>query len=89
MTRSEEGEVDFNADHWTEARQTGNVRFEESGPLARHGHADRSRSVQATDTETLSGNSELTDADTDSAAPTFIIDQRTGEARSEGVTRTT
>jgi len=89
VTRSEEGEVDFDAGHWTEARQNGNVRFEESGPLARHGHADRSRSVQSTDTLTLTGNAELTDTDTDSAAPTFTLDQRTGEARGEGVVRTT
>ena len=89
VTRSEEAEVDFNADHWTEARQIGNVRFEESGPLSRHGHADRSRSVQATDMLTLTGNAELTDADTDSAAPTFTINQRTGEARGEGIVRTT
>jgi lipopolysaccharide export system protein LptA len=89
VTRSEEGEVDFEADHWTEARQSGNVRFEESGPLARHGHSDRSRTVQSTDTLTLTGNAELTDVDTDSAAPVFNIDQRTGEARGEGIVRTT
>ena len=89
ITRSEEGEVDFEADRWTEARQNGNVRFEESGPLARHGHSDRSRSVHSTDTLTLTGNAELTDADTDSVAPTFNIDQRSGEARGEGVVRTT
>ena len=89
LTRSEDGEVDFDADHWTEARQSGNVRFEESGPLARRGRADRARSVQSTDTLTLTGNAELTDSDTDSAAPAFTLDQRTGEARGEGVVRTT
>jgi lipopolysaccharide export system protein LptA len=45
--------------------------------------------VQSTDTLTLTGNAELIDADTDSAAPTFIIDQRSGEARGDGVVRTT
>ncbi len=89
VTRSEEGEVDFEADRWTEARQNGNVRFEEAGPLGRHGHSERSRSVHATDMLTLAGNAELIDADTDSVAPTFNIDQRTGEARGEGVVRTT
>ena len=89
VTRSEEGEVDFAADHWTEARQNGNVRFEEVGPLGRHGHSERARSVQSTDALTLTGNAELSDADTDSAAPTFNIDQRTGEAHGEGIVRTT
>ena len=89
VTRSDDGEVDFDAGHWTEARQFGNVRFEESGPLARRGHADRARSVQSTDTLTLTGNAELSDADTDSAAPTFALDQRTGEARGDGIVRTT
>ncbi len=89
LTRSEDAEVDFVADHWTEARQTGKVRFEESGPLARRGRADRARSIHSTDTLTLTGNAELADADTDSAAPSFTLDQRTGEARGEGVVRTT
>ena len=89
VTRSDEGEVEFDAGHWTEARQSGNVRFEESGPLARHGHADRARSVQSTDTLTLTGNAELSDADTDSVAPSFTLDQRTGEARGDGIVRTT
>ncbi|HMD30684.1 MAG TPA: LptA/OstA family protein, partial [Candidatus Acidoferrales bacterium] len=89
VTRSDEGDVDFDADHWTEARQSGNVRFEESGPQARRGHSDRSRSIHANDTLMLTGNAEISDADTDSAAPTFNLDQRTGEARGEGGVRTT
>jgi lipopolysaccharide export system protein LptA len=89
VTRSDEGEVDFDADHWTEARQNGNVRFEEAGPLARRGRSERSRSVSATDTLTLTDNAELSDVDTDSAAPSFTLEQRTGEARGEGVVRTT
>ena len=88
-TRSDDAEVDFDAGHWTEARQTGNVRFEEAGALGRHGRADRARFLQAADTLTLAGHAELSDADTDSAAPTFTIDQRTGEANGEGVVRTT
>jgi len=88
-TRSDEAEVEFEAGHWTEARQSGSVRFEESGPLGRHGRADRARSVQAADTLTLTGNAELSDADTDSTAGSFALEERTGEARGEGIVRTT
>src|SRR5208282_332999 len=69
VTRSDNGDVDFDGDHWTEARQSGNVRFEEIGPLARRGRADRARSVHSSDTLTMTGNAELSDAETDSAAP--------------------
>jgi len=89
VTRSDDGDVDFDADHWTEARQSGNVRFEETGPLARRGRADRARSVHSTDTLTMIGNAELSDSETDSVAPSFNLDQRTGEARGEGGIRTT
>ena len=89
LTRSDEGEVDFDSGHWTEARQAGSVRFEESGPLARRGRSDRSRTVQATDTLTLTGHAELADSETDSSAPSFNLDQRSGEARGEGGVRTT
>jgi len=89
VTRSDEGEVDFDAGRWTEARQAGNVRFEESGPLARRGSADRSRTVSATDTLTLTGHPELADPDTDSSAESFQLEQRSGEARGEGGVRTT
>ena len=89
VTRSDAGDVDFEADRWTEARQTGNVRFEESGAQARRGRGDRSRSVHATDTLSLTGNAELSDPDTDSTAATFNLDQRTGEAHGEGGVRTT
>ena len=89
VTRSDEGDVDFEADHWMEARQTGNVRFEESGPQGRRGRADRSRSIHASDTLTLAGNAELSDPDTDSTAATFNLDQRSGEAHGEGGVRTT
>ena len=89
VTRSDEGEMDFEADRWTEARQSGNVRFEEAGPQGRRGRGDRARSVNATDTLYLTGNAQLSDPDTDSTAATFTMDQRTGEAHGDGNVRTT
>ena len=90
-SRSDTADVDFVAGRWTEARQDGSVRFEEAGPAAtrRNGHADHARLVQATDTLTLTKNAGLSDGESDSAAPTFVLNQRTGEARGEGGVRTT
>jgi lipopolysaccharide export system protein LptA len=90
-SRSDAADVDFDAGRWTEARQDGNVRFEEAPGVngRRTGHADHARLLQATDTLTLTKNAEISDAESDSVAPAFILNQRTGEARGEGGVRTT
>lgn len=89
-SRSDSADVDFSAGRWTEARQDGNVRFEEAAPLnlRRTGRAEHARLLQAADTLALTKNAELSDAESDSAAPAFVINQRTGEARGEGGVRT-
>jgi LPS export ABC transporter protein LptC len=89
VTRSSEGQVDFSANQWAEVRQSGNVRFEERSSSPRRARADRAQMIRATDALTLTGNAELSDADTDTAAPAIVLDQRTGEARGEGGVRTT
>jgi len=90
-SRSDSADVDFAAGRWTEARQDGNVRFEEAAPAAsrRTGHAEHARLVEPSDTLTLTKNAELADAESVSAAPTFILNQRTGDANGEGGVRTT
>jgi lipopolysaccharide export system protein LptA len=89
VTRSSEGLVDFAADQWTVARQSGNVRFEERGSSPRRARADGAQMVRATDALTLTGRAELSDEETDTAAPAMVLNQRTGEARGDGGVRTT
>jgi LPS export ABC transporter protein LptC len=90
-SRSDAADMDFDAGRWTEARQDGNVRFEEAAPPGRRrtGHAEHARLLESADTLTLSKNAELSDAESDSVAPTIVLNQRTGEARAEGGVRTT
>jgi lipopolysaccharide export system protein LptA len=86
FSSSDAVDVDFDAGRWTEARQSGNVRLREGERTA---HADRARMVRAADTMILSGSAAIGDAQSETAAPTIILNQRTGEISCEGGVRTT
>jgi len=87
ITRSQEGTIEFGPKgEWTEARQSGNLRFQEGERTAR---ADRGRYARWSDTLTLSGSAAIADALTETTAPTLVFDQRSGEIRGQEGVRTT
>ncbi len=87
VTRSQEGSIEFGAKgEWTEARQSGSLRFQEGERTAR---ADRGRYARASNTLTLSGSATVADALSETTAPTLVFDQRSGDFRGEDGVRTT
>ena len=87
ITQSQDGTLEFGTHgDWTEAKQIGNVRFREGERTAR---ADRARLVRAADTLTLTGAAAIADAQSETAAPTIVLNQRSGEISGDGGVRTT
>jgi lipopolysaccharide export system protein LptA len=87
ITQSQDGTLEFGTQgDWTEAKQSGNVRFREGERTA---HADRARLIRASDTLTLTGAAVIADSQSETAAPTIVLNQRTGEISGDGGVRTT
>lgn len=87
IMQSQEGTLEFGPHgDWTDAKQSGNVRFREGDRTARAG---RARLVRAADTLTFTGGAAAGDAHSETAAPAIVLNQRSGEISAEGGVRTT
>lgn len=87
ITQSQDGTLEFGPHgEWTEALQTGKVQFREGERTA---HAEQARLVRATDTLTLAGAAAIADAQSETTAPTIVLNQRSGEISADGGVRTT
>lgn len=85
-TTSQEFAVEFGAGgQWTQAEQSGRVRFREG---ERTVEAERARMARASDTLTMEGPATVADALTRTTAAKIAINQRTGEATATGNVRT-
>ena len=85
-TASREFAVEFDArGDWTQAEQSGDVRYREG---ARSGQAQVARAVRATEMLTLSGGAHLADAVSRTSAAAIEIHQRSGEIAARGGVRT-
>ncbi len=87
VTTSQEGQLDFGPHgDWTEARQSGDVKFRQGERTAR---AERVRLVRASDTLTLTGGAVIGDTQSETAAPLIVLEQTSGVIRGDGGVRTT
>ncbi|MGH9861764.1 MAG: LPS export ABC transporter periplasmic protein LptC, partial [Candidatus Acidiferrales bacterium] len=85
-TSSDEFAVTFGGrGQWTEATQSGNVRFREGERVA---EAGRARMVRATDTLVMEGPATVADSLTRTTAAKIEFNQRTSEALATGNVRT-